>query len=232
MATLSNSGFTRRSAFSGNSEGSHPRRPDQSEAGKNPVKAPIHVDAEKTPSAHFDFISFLMTAQRCGIPFLPINYNDELPRVGEGGDGIIREFQVTSKTKFVFKSTKLKSGDGAEDFKIQERRIYRALQEEIIILANSEIRHHPNIVQLEGICWDVAPKTALGRVLPVLVYERAPFGDLSSFLEETGRAIGTQSRMDLCFEIGQGLAIMHTKRGFRAPSDVYFFSRTNANLST
>ena len=164
-------------------------------------------DVARTPIGHYDFISFLATTQKAGVMFLPLNWRPELEKLGLGGQGDIRQLQVTADTTFAFKrlSTTSRNGQQTED---SERRLFRALQSEVLILCNPSVRNHPNIVNLEAVCWDLSSEEA---VMPVLVYEKSPFGDLRQFLDsDAGKKLNLQSKLDICFRIGKAIEVMHT----------------------
>jgi len=88
------------------------------------------------------------------------------------------------------------------------------------------VSRYPNILELQGICWDVAPKeysSSSGhsadysplnnKLWPVLVFEKSHFGDLNYFAKlESGRGLSFQARLKLCLEIGCAIRDMHFNR--------------------
>ncbi len=62
----------------------------------------------------------------------------------------------------------------------EEIQTWRVLLAEISILSHPTIRRHPNVVNIEGICWDVTADE--GKVWPVLVSEKTGHGDLKRFM--------------------------------------------------
>ena len=83
------------------------------------------------------------------------------------------------------------------------------------MLGHPVIREHPNVVELEGICWDVQSE---GKVWPVLVFQKTQPGDLESFMElPAGRDLSIKDRLKLCMDVGTAIMDMHSnRRSFKA----------------
>ena len=76
------------------------------------------------------------------------------------------------------------------------------------MLSHHLLREHPNIVELQGICWDVP---ADDEVWPVLVFEKTQFGDLYNFLRvPVGRDLSITERLKLCVDVGTAIIDMHS----------------------
>ena len=90
---------------------------------------------------------------------------------------------------------------------------------EMLVLAQPAIVNHPNILKLEGICWEVSPRNH--DVSPVLVFERAQYGDLRSFLSgPDSQKLPFQDRVRICNDIGNAISSMHASRKIlEFPSD-------------
>lgn len=98
--------------------------------------------------------------------------------------------------------------------------IYRCLINEMMVLCHPAIWSHPNIVELQGICWDILAEenennteaesfssSDNDKIWPVLVFEKAQFGDLYYFAKlPIGRELGISKRLEICLEIGSALA--------------------------
>jgi hypothetical protein len=149
-----------------------------------------------------DFLSFLGIAQSLKIDFLPITWQPALDTIGHGGTAEIRQTLINIQTSFAFKRlVSTRSGEEAKNF--------QALIAEISVLGQPSIREHPNIITLEGICWDIIPETE--QVWPVLVFEKAPLGDLLVFMEQgAGNKLGLEDRLKLCIDIATAVADMHS----------------------
>lgn len=93
-----------------------------------------------------------------------------------------------------------------------ERRIFQMLESEISVLRHPWIREHPNVISLEGICWEAAPD---GQMWPVLVFKKAEFGNLKEFAEsEIGQGMSFEDRCKLCASIAVAVRDMHMCRKF------------------
>lgn len=152
------------------------------------------------------FLTFLAITQRLNIDILPINWQPAMDRVGEGATAEIRQSLVNLQTNFVFKRFK-----GSLD----ESAVVHALISEIMILADTHIRKHENIIKLEGICWDI-PVDGYD-IRPVLVFEKSQYGDLEQFLSsDSGSNIDSQTRLKLCLDVGLAILSMHSNCKFCA----------------
>src|SRR5271155_2395565 len=119
--------------------------------------------------ADYGLIAVLALAQRLRIDFIPITWQAALGSIGEGGEGRINQSLIDLQTSFAFKRFK---GDE------RARAPFQNIIREMIVLSQASIREHPYIVRLEGICWDIPQDD---RVWPVLVFQKAHFGDLYHF---------------------------------------------------
>ena len=153
----------------------------------------------------YDLISFLAIAQHLKIDFLPITWQPALENIGEGGTARIHQSLITLRLSFAFKRIK-----PSERVKWGETRIFQTLISEISILGNPSIRTHFYIAPLQGICWDISQE---GTVWPVLVFEKAQFGNLKEFLKsERGQNLSLEERLDFCIDIGTAIRDMHLCR--------------------
>jgi Protein tyrosine and serine/threonine kinase len=158
------------------------------------------------PDLHYDFISFLGVAQRLRIDFLPITWQPALDKVGEGGTADIRQALINLQMSFAFKRLKWPRQVGSD-----ESRSFLALISEVSILGHPSIRNHPNIIKLDGICWDISPDDE--KVWPVLVFEKAQNGDLDRFMNsDTGKSLCLEERLKLCSDIATAVKDMHSYR--------------------
>jgi hypothetical protein len=99
----------------------------------------------------------------------------------------------------------------------------------MVILCHAQIRNHPNILELQGIGWDISnhadqkdptASRSLGKgfkVWPVLVFEKSGYGDLFSFAcSKEGRELGFHERLALCSHVGRAVAQMQSNRKTRS----------------
>jgi len=78
---------------------------------------------------------------------------------------------------------------------------------EVMVLSQPAIKMHPNIVNLEGICWEIKHWTE--KAVPVLVFEKAAW-DLQQFMNVSeGRNMSLDDRLNLCADIGSAIRTLH-----------------------
>jgi hypothetical protein len=154
-----------------------------------------------------DLITFLAVIQKLQIGIIPITWQVARQPIGVGATGKINQASINLHTSFAFKCVSDRQKDSNS-----EATIIQALINEIIILGQTSIRKHLNIVELQGVCWDVESND---KVWPVLVFEKTRFGDLHDFLTlPVGREIGFAQRLKLCVDIGTAILDMHFNRRF------------------
>ena len=144
-----------------------------------------------------DLVTFLAVTQKLQVDIFPITWNSARELIGFGLTATVHEALINSQTSFAFKRTR--------QHKLNRARGLQALINELAVL--SQLREHPNTVELHGICWDVRAYD----VWPVLVFEKAQFGDLSNFLKLlVGRDLFLPERLSLCVDIGTAIIYMHS----------------------
>lgn len=166
-----------------------------------------------------DFVTFLGVAQRLRIDFLPITWSPPLDRIGQGATAEIREAPANLQFSFAFKRPLFRP---CLDFKDFEARILPSLIAEISTLGLKSIRRHPNIITLEGICWEVISwegenisreelyTSRKGGLLPVLVFETSKYGDLHHFMmQEEGRNLSLAQKIEICTDVAKAVTEMH-----------------------
>jgi hypothetical protein len=164
-------------------------------------------DKSAASESHFDFISFLGAAQMRDIDFLPMRWREDLDSVGLGGTAEIHQSVVDLNFSYAFKKIRHDKVLG----EVAERNAIRALISELLVLGQPKIKAHPNIITLEGICWDIIPGTE--KIWPVLVFQKTHIGDLGKFMEsEIGKQLGIHERLKLCSDIATAIALMHSCR--------------------
>jgi hypothetical protein len=167
---------------------------------------------------HYDFLSFLAVAQELETDILPITWHPELDEVGRGGTAKISQSLINLHMSFAFKRLKWPILPQSKESKRSESKNFLALISEIFILCHPSIRGHPNIIQLEGICWDFPPineniPSEKQNVWPVLVFEKMKHRDLDRFLNsDTGRTLCLEDRLELCEDVAFAVATMHACR--------------------
>ena len=150
-------------------------------------------------TAHHDLLAFLSVAQKCNVDMLHISWQPSLQSLGGGIQTEISQSLLDLRTGFAFKRT---NGQASPDAK------FRTLISEVSVLQNPSIRSHPNIINLEGVCWEIERDSY--NVWPVLVFQKAPLGDLRNFMaSQTGQDLPLTKRMHLCVGIGQAIQTLH-----------------------
>jgi serine/threonine protein kinase len=157
-------------------------------------------------NAQCEFITFLAVIQKFGIEILPITWQAMRQPIGIGATGRINEALINLHTSFAFKCVADRQKENNS-----EERIIQAIISEVIVLSHPSIRNHPNIVELQGICWDVVSgDKGNNKVWPVLVFEKSQYGDLYNFaMLPVGRELGFLERLKLCADIGTAISDMH-----------------------
>jgi len=160
------------------------------------------------PAKNCDFLSFLGIAQNLGIDFLPITWQPALDSIGQGATAEVRQASIALQTSFAFKRfLRLEAALSIRE----ESNIFRALIAEILVLGRQSVRDHPNILRLEGVCWEVNPRD--DSVLPVLVFQKARH-DLHEFMEQDpGMNLTLEERLNLCADIATAIMHMHSDLG-------------------
>jgi serine/threonine protein kinase len=154
---------------------------------------------------HEDLLAFLSLVQSCEVDILPVMWYPAL-KVGRGGFAVLNGSPVNEEFGFVFKRLANVENRPGEDFKS-----FGSIMTELAILMHHNVRRHANVVDLYGICWEVNPEE--GRILPVLVLERARIGDLLQLRDaKEGRNMSVETKLSICCQVAKGLAMLHASR--------------------
>jgi serine/threonine protein kinase len=141
-----------------------------------------------------DFITFLGIAQSYDIDFLPISWLPAMDIVGAGATAEIRQKLATYQVTFAFK-------------RLTKKTSLQPLIAELRILGHPAIQKHPNILKLEGICWDIDRS---GEVWPVLVFQKSHHLDLGRFMcTDTGRQLSLEAQLEMLADIASAIMTMH-----------------------
>jgi hypothetical protein len=175
---------------------------------------PVH----ETAPVPCNFITFLAAAQNLGVPFLPITWQPKRPSLGEGGTSQIGQALINLQTSLAFKRVSDK-----DKLTTPKEEILRRCVNEMTVLWHPAIRSNPNLVELQGICWDISPKTQERAeatqapslndetVWPVFVFEKSHFENLYHFARlPLGRELSMTDRLKICLQLGKAIAHMHS----------------------
>jgi len=145
-----------------------------------------------------DLIAFLSVVQKYNVDYLHITWQPALADLGTGGSGTISQSTFNTDMPLAFKRFH-DNNDSDTDF--------LPLISEVMVLSQPAIKMHPNIVNLEGICWEIKRRT--DKAVPVLVFQKAA-GDLQQFMNVSqGRNMSIDDRLNLCADIGSAIRTLH-----------------------
>ena len=155
--------------------------------------------------SHADLLAFLSTAQSNHTDFLPIAWYPAY-NLGRGSFAILNQSPVKAELSFAYKWLGWNGQVQDEDTEDLSSSI-----SELAILRHESVANHPNVITLEGISWEVAPEN--NRILPVLVFEKATYGDLFQFRDtEEGQNLDFRQKVSLCAQILDVLYTLHASR--------------------
>ena len=147
---------------------------------------------------HSNLIAFLSIVQKCNVEYLPITWQPALSTLGVGGSGTISQSTFTTEKPLAFK--RFHGSENSDDD-------FLPMISEVLILSQPPIQNHPNIVDLEGICWEIKPWTE--KAVPVLVFEKASW-DLQEFMNvREGMDMELEDRLNICADIGGAIVALH-----------------------
>ena len=145
-----------------------------------------------------DLIAFLSIVQKYSVDYLPITWQPALSTLGDGGSGTISQSTFMIKKPLAFK--RFHSTENSDEG-------FLPMMSEVLILSQPPIQNHPNIVNLEGICWEIKPGTE--GAVPVLVFEKAPW-DLQQFMNaREGMDMSFEDRLKICADVGGAIMALH-----------------------
>ncbi|KAI1119912.1 kinase-like domain-containing protein [Nemania abortiva] len=168
-----------------------------------------------------NLITFLSAVQDLKLEILPLQWQSTRRLIGKGGTSQISQAVVNPETSIAFKRV------SEEDrLRLDDEEIFRRIISEILVLAHEGIRGHPNILELQGVSWDVSPSLGENnsessptdslkstKVWPVLLFEMSRYGDLGHFAAlPAGQSLDHAARLSICLQIGLALATMHSNR--------------------
>lgn len=155
--------------------------------------------------SHADLLAFLSTAQLNLTDFLPIAWYPSY-NLGRGAFAVLNQSPVKAKLSFAFK--RLGQHGQRQD---EDTEDFSSSVSELAILRHKPLSIHPNIIKIEGICWEVTAEN--DRILPVLVFEKATYGDMFQFRNmEEGQKLDLRQKISLCAQILDALYTLHACR--------------------
>jgi hypothetical protein len=159
------------------------------------------VYTEEEPDLPADLIAILGLIQQLNIPFLHITWDPGLDDLGEGATSEVHQSLVSNSINFAYKRARHTTPAA-----------FQALMCEMTVLRSPIVQQHPNMLQLHGICWnEVQDDEVDGGVKPILVFEKAQYGNLEDFLgSAVGKNLVFNTRLKLCRGIASALLAMHS----------------------
>jgi serine/threonine protein kinase len=176
--------------------------------GGNLVRGTIGERQLHEDDSHQDLIRLLAIANALKVEILPLTWQPALETLGQGGTGSVNQSYVNDRVSYALKRfRRVNPNPQLTDRKFRSLQ-FDAMISEMVVLRYPEVYAHPNIVRLEGICWEVVRPS--GEVWPVLVFQKAELGDLrrALTLPET-KDIHLDMKIAICGEVAKALRIIH-----------------------
>ena len=149
-----------------------------------------------------NLITFLSTAQKSNVDLLAITWQPALESLGGGRASEVSQSLLDVRSGLAFKRPNVLSTPQSEEA------AFKSMISEISMLRHPSISSHPNIIDLEGICWEVRQES--NKVWPVLVFQKADFGSMEAFMGGGVKEIHNfQMRLELCIQIAEAIAALH-----------------------
>ena len=181
----------------------------------------LRATSEKSDTEHrYNLLSCLAAAQACGIDFAGFSWVEAQGDLGEGGQAVVCQTRASVDVVLAFKRRSPPDGErGAPIPKEKVDDAFRELTSEIWVLGQPAVQKHPNIVQLHALCWEIllsssqemqkAETNSDLQVWPVLIFEKAPYGNLEAFMRGDGRNLSISERLKICGHIASALGALH-----------------------
>jgi hypothetical protein len=170
---------------------------EESSATEADDKSFAHVETKA------DIVTYLSVASAWQIDIIPYTWHPNLGNIGQGQTGGIQQSIANLQTSFAFQTFD----------RLKPEIAFEEAISEIQVWGGSQIRGHPNIISLEGICWNVL---APGDVLPVLVFEKTNLGSLSSFMQKNNEGSSIETQLRIAIGIIRAMSILHARGWSRA----------------
>jgi hypothetical protein len=164
-------------------------------------------DQKPDDQNHQNFIRLLEVAISLNVPILPLTWELAFETLGpDGATGRVNQAPFNSKFSLAFKRFNPEVTNpnlSMEEFRNVQ---YNAMIAEMVVLSCPEIRNHPNIITLIGVCFEVSPVP--DEILPVLVFAKASLGDLTKLVSQCD-ALEPDEMMAICGEVAKAIRVMH-----------------------
>src|ERR1700744_4738260 len=104
--------------------------------------------ARSSVDPHTDLISFLTAAQKCGVELLTTTWQPALESLGEGSTAEVSQSIVNRELGFAYKRSSHEDLDRLPGS-------FKHMVLEMVALESPRVKLHPNVVDMEGVCWEV-----------------------------------------------------------------------------
>lgn len=160
----------------------------------------------------YNLISFLALIADMEIDIYQVTWDGNTSPLGMGGSAVVSQTTTSGDEGIAFKRVGVKNehADSHEQSLSTEARIFKILISEVTILTNPSIRNHPGIIDLEAICFETDFSYMVPKIVPVLMYQKAPYGDLEAFMESQN-SFSYEDAMRILIDILQTVAYLHFK---------------------
>jgi serine/threonine protein kinase len=160
-------------------------------------------DASENVVVHYDLLSFISIARGHGLEFMNLSSWPALGTMGAGATSAVEQAQISAKVHLAFKRSQWEDTDDHRSQQLYINR-FKALITEMMAL--ELLRHHPNVIKLVGISWEVEDE----EVWPVLLMERSSIGTLASFIRtERWKDLPTSVKLKLCTDVARAVSKAH-----------------------
>ena len=161
---------------------------------------------------HQKLIRFLQIAQAANVGFMPLTWTKDFEQLGSGTSAAVTQTALSSQTSLAFKRFNLVRSDGTSGAGERLDAQYDDMATELRTLALPGMKSHPNIINLVGVCFEIAPSS--DDVLPVLVLERADLTSMAWLMYELPMIASEEDvvlppSLEVCFEVAKALSMLH-----------------------
>ena len=170
----------------------------------SPEFSSVNTVSSDVPRSNYNLVTFLAVIGWYAVDYFnSFSWDFTLDIAAPSSTAKIFESMLDVNRSFVFKRMRpLSSGDPQHD----EGQTYSNVIREISILRHPMLRCHPYIVKLEAVSWEIDGDT----IGPILVLEKAPYGDLAYFMTtEKGQDLSFTERIHICEDIASAMGALH-----------------------
>lgn len=163
----------------------------------------------------YDLIAFLSLIIKSNIDIYQVTWDGSSSALGVGGTAIVNQGAPGEEGGIAFKRINTMSDDALADAACNDlsadTRVFKILMSEVSILTHPAISAHPNIIDLEAICFETNFDFQVPKILPVLMFEKAPCGDLEAFIEKN-MELEYDTVLRLLKDVLQTVGCLHSNR--------------------